>query len=362
MPTERAVLPPVPPLAVESTRGGILESRHTVAVAAADQPGRLVAWAGDPEQITFWRSAAKPFQAMPLVQDGAADAFGFGEPELALACASHSSEPQHVELARRMLAAIGCSERDLACGGHTPLGDAAAKRMIREGLTPTPVWSNCSGKHAGMLALARHHGWPTAGYEKREHPVQQRIIAETAGWTGVDPADMGLGIDGCTVVCFGLPLHAMARAYARLITATEPAAVRIRQAMMRHPELVAGAGRYCTHLMSAWPGGVLAKVGAEGVYSAALPDAGVGITLKVEDGDMVSAPIALHGVLEQLVARLLPERAGDSPLARVAAHGGRPIRHTRGEITGELRLSGDLRFAVPSPKESMSGTTSRGVS
>lgn len=363
MSTDRAsALPSAPPLAVESTRGGMVESRHTVSVAVGDPSGKLVAWAGDPEQVTFWRSAAKPFQAMPLVQDGAADAFGFGDEELALACASHSSEPQQVALAARMLEMIGCREADLACGPHAPLGDAVAKRVIREGLTPTPVWSNCSGKHAGMLALARHHGWPTAGYEQRDHPVQQRAIAEVARWTEVNPDEMTLGVDGCTVVCFGLPLHAMAAAYARLITSTDPAAIRIRQAMMGHPDLIAGAGRYCTHLMTAWPGGVLAKVGAEGVYSAALVEPGVGIALKVEDGDMVSAPIALHGVLEQLVTHLLPARAADSPLARLAAHGRRPIRNTRGEATGELRLTGVLRFAVPSSKESMSGSTSQGVS
>lgn len=327
---------------VESTRGDLVESVHQVSVAVSDDSGRLIASSGDPELVTFWRSAAKPFQAMPLVADGAADAFGLGSEELALACASHSSERLHLEIAERFLGRIGCEERELACGPHPPLGAAVADMVARSGMTLTPRWSNCSGKHAGMLALARHHGWPTDGYERLGHPVQERMIGEIERWTDVPRSAMGFGIDGCTAVCFGLPLSAMAASYARFATSIEPAAVRVRTAMLEHPRVVAGVGRFCTELGLAWPGGVLAKVGAEGVYSAALPLSGHGIALKIEDGDMRAAPPALLAVLTQLLRRLQP--SGADPLAPLASRAELPTRNTRGVVTGVLRAAGELRF------------------
>ncbi len=326
---------------VEATRGGIVESAHRVSLAVVDADGRLRAEAGDPGLVTFWRSAAKPFQAIPLVADGAADRFGLSGEEIALACASHSSEPIHLEVVDRLLARIGCREADLACGPHAPLGPAVAARVARDGTPLTPRWSNCSGKHAGMLSLARVHGWPIAGYERRGHPVQARIAAEVARWSGIPADQMVFGVDGCTTVCFAMPLTAMATAYARLATAEEPAARRVRDAMLEHPLLVAGTGRLCTELMRAWPGGVVAKIGAEGVYSAGLPDAALGLTLKIEGGDMRAAGVALIAALCQLVERL----GLDPAIAeRLAPLGTLPIRNTRGEPTGELRAAGRLRF------------------
>ncbi|HEX9164792.1 MAG TPA: asparaginase, partial [Gemmatimonadales bacterium] len=151
---------------VEVTRGGLVESIHRVSVAVADADGHLLASAGDPGLITYWRSAAKPFQAIPLVEDGVLERFGLGSEELALACASHSSEVVHLAVAERFLARIGCAEDDLACGPHPPLGSAVAREVADRRTPLTPRWSNCSGKHAGMLALARAHGWPTGGYEQ----------------------------------------------------------------------------------------------------------------------------------------------------------------------------------------------------
>lgn len=327
---------------IESTRGDLVESVNQVSVAVTDDTGRLIASSGDPELVTFWRSAAKPFQAMPLVSDGAVDAFGLGNEELALACASHSSERLHLEIAERFLGRIGCAERELACGPHPPLGAAVADMVARSGMTLTPRWSNCSGKHAGMLALARHHGWPTEGYERLGHPVQERMIGEIERWTGVPRKAMKFGVDGCTAVCFGLPLSAMAASYARFATSVEPAAVRIRTAMLEHPRVIAGVGRFCTELGLAWPGGVLAKVGAEGVYSAALPLTGHGIALKIEDGSMRAAPPALFAVLTQLLRRLDP--SGPDPLAPLASRAELPTRNTRGVVTGALRAAGELRF------------------
>ncbi|MDY7226821.1 asparaginase [Hyalangium rubrum] len=328
-------------LTIESTRSGYVESLHRVSVAVTDGEGRLVASAGAPELITFWRSAAKPFQALPLVAEGAADRFGFGTRELALACASHSSEPVHRELAEAMLRACGCEERHLACGTHPPLSPQMAAQVARGEAVLTPKWSNCSGKHAGMLALARHHGWPTEGYERLGHPVQERLLEEVCRWAAVARGELWLGVDGCTAVCFGLPLSAMATAYARLGTSEEPAARRLREAMWAHPELVAGTGRLCTELMTACRGEVLAKVGAEGVYSAALPALGLGVTLKVESGDGRCSPPALLWVLRQVLAR---SGARTLPEEGLAHHAEPVLRNTRGEVTGALRATGELRF------------------
>src|SRR5438128_1752579 len=277
---------------VELRRGGVVEPRHSVHVAVVDGEGRLAAHAGHPDFVTFWRSAAKPFQALPLVIDGAADRFGMTTAELALCCASHSSEPGQVNLVRELLQKIGCSERDLMCGPHTPLSEAVAKDYQTRGVRLTAVYSNCSGKHSGMLALARHHGWPTDGYARLDHPVQRRCLAEVSRWTGVPEREIGVAVDGCGVACFALPLRSMAGAYARLgrdagsgmrDASVPPAsriphpASRIIEAMLRHPDLLAGAGRPCTELMRAHPGRVAIKVGAEGGHGVLLTQEGLGV-------------------------------------------------------------------------------------
>lgn len=321
-------------LRIEALRGGITESVHRLSVAVVTAEGRLAAAAGDPDLVTFWRSAAKPFQAMPLVEDGVLDAFGLGSEELALACASHSSEALHLAIADRFLARIGATESDLACGTHVPLGLEVAREVEARGTTLTPRWSNCSGKHAGMLALARHHGWPTGGYERAGHPVQDRMLHSVTRWTSMPADRIGRGVDGCTTVCFALPLRAMALAWARLGVSDDPAAAAVRDAMLGHPDLVAGAGRFCTEVMQAWPGGLIAKVGAAGIYSATLPFEGLGIALKVEDGDFRVAPTALLAVLGQLVAR------DWSALARFEVL---PVTSTRGEQVGAIRAAGALR-------------------
>ena len=325
---------------VESTRGDLVESVHRVSAAVVDASGRLLAAAGDPSLVTFWRSAAKPFQAIPLLEDGAAQAFELGSEELALACASHSSERVHLDVASRFLSKIGASEDDLACGPHPPLGAAVAEMVVRTGHALTPRWSNCSGKHAAMVALARHRGWDARGYERAGHPVQERMVEEVERWTDVPRERMQFGVDGCTALCFGLPLTGMALSYARFAASAEPAAVALRQAMTAHPMLVAGTGRFCTEIMAAWPGGIIAKVGAEGVYSAALLEERIGISLKVEDGDMRSAPVALMGVLRALAA----SGPGAAALETLARREELPTRNTRGEITGVLRHTGALRF------------------
>jgi L-asparaginase II len=309
---------------VELRRGTVTESRHRVHVAVVDADRTLVAQAGDPQLVTFWRSAAKPFQAMPLVEDGAVDRFNLTAEDLALICASHSSEPGQVARARELLQKIGCSERDLLCGPHRPLSEPVAKDYETRGVRLTAVYSNCSGKHAGMLALAKHRVWPTEFYTRLEHPVQQRCLAEVSRWTGMPAEEIGVAVDGCGVACFAMPLVSMALAYARL---EGP----IRDAMLRHPELIAGEGRPCTEMMRAHPGRVITKVGAEGVYSAQLVREKLGVALKVEDGHSVAAALAMAAVLAELGLRPQP--------ASVAA---RPIQNSRGETVGEMRVNGGL--------------------
>jgi len=345
---------------VELRRGSVVESRHAVHVAVVDAEGRLVARAGNPDFVTFWRSAAKPFQALPLVTDGAADRFGLTTAELALCCASHSSEPGQVNLVRELLQKIGCGERDLTCGPHTPLSETVAKDYQTRGVRLTAVYSNCSGKHAGMLALACHHGWPTAGYALLDHPVQRRCLAEVSRWTLVPEREIGVAVDGCGVACFALPLRSMGLAYGRLgrdagggmRDATVPHASRIShpasrvphpasriphpasrivESMLRHPDLLAGEGRPCTEMMRAHPGRVITKVGAEGVYSALLTQERLGVALKIEDGHGPAAALAMAAVLRDLGLEPQPE----SLLATAT-------RNSRGEVVGELRVNGGL--------------------
>ncbi len=330
-------------LRIETTRGNLVESAHRVAVAVVDATGNLLAASGNPDLVTWWRSAAKPFQALPLIDDGAADGFQLSDEELALTCASHSSEPRHLDVVSAFMAKIGITDQQLSCGVHTPLSPVVAQAVSRGTLVPTARWSNCSGKHTGMLALAKHHGWPLEGYHAAGHPVQLRILEAVARWTGVPAPDVLLSIDGCTAVCFGLPLRAMALAYARWGASSAAAPSRLVAAMTAHPFLVAGTGRLCTDLMQAWPGQVVAKVGAEGIYSAALPTLGLGLALKVEDGDTRAASLALLEVLAQLLARVAPELA-DFSSPELARHGRQPIQNTRSTVTGELRAAGRLRF------------------
>lgn len=327
---------------VESTRGGGPESVQRVSAALVDGSGALVAQAGDPHFPTFLRSAAKPFQAIPAVADGAADRFGVTTRELALACASHNSEHRQVEIVRGLLERIGCTEDDLACGPHRSLAIDLGVRVAGErppdDIAPQgPLASNCSAKHTLMLALARFHEWPTAGYHQPDHPVQDRCRRELARWSDVAASDLVEGTDGCGVVSFCLPLRAMALAFARLGTSDEAAARAVREAMLAHPDLVAGQQRLCTAVMQAYPGDVVAKVGADGVYGVALPARGLGLALKVEDGGNRAAMVALVESLAQL--GLAPD-----PRAALARYAAFEVRNTRGEVVGAVRPRGGLAF------------------
>jgi L-asparaginase II len=336
-PSSPAPAPEQLSLDVVVTRGGLVESRHRVHAAVVRHDGVRLATARDPELVTWWRSCAKPFQAMGMLRDGTFDALGWGDRELALACGSHGSEPEHVELAASMLARVGLGEPDLACGPHEPLSARGAALLRDAGRQPGRLHSNCSGKHAAMLAWATHRGWPTAGYQDAAHPVQQAAWELVAEWSGVPTADIARSIDGCGVTVFALPLHAMALAYARLARAArhgDTAAERVVHAMTTCPELVGGTDRFDTLLMRATDGRVVAKIGAEGVHSVALLDEGIAVAVKVEDGAPRAQYPAVLACLQALGA--LPATVPPS-LSPFAWH---VVENTRQEPVGAIFVPG----------------------
>jgi L-asparaginase II len=296
----------VPPVAVLVRRGARVESQHRVAYAVADPDGRMVEAAGDIDREVFPRSAIKPLQALALVESGAAERFAVSERELAVACASHSGEPEHVALVRAWLARLALDPAALECGAHPPLHGPSAQRLAAAGRAPERVHNNCSGKHAGMLTLARHLDAPLAGYSRAEHPVQRliaEILRDMAGLAAL-PAP---AIDGCGVPTWPIPLGRLAGALARfacpaaLPAGRAEACARVQAAMLAHPQLVAGTDRACAEIMSA-ARDVLVKTGAEGVYAACLPRRRLGVVLKVEDGAGRAAPVALLALLRALGA------------------------------------------------------------
>lgn len=340
------------PLA-EVTRGPITESRHRGHVVAADGKGQVVAFLGTPDTVTYLRSSAKPFQAIPLVASGAADHFGFTEKEIALACASHSGEPIHTELALSMLRKIGLEPNALKCGTHDPFSAEVTRRLREQGEAPNVLQNNCSGKHAGMLALALYLGAPTATYDTADNPVQLAIQETIAKFSGLAIDDLVVGIDGCGVPVFGLSVGAMALMYARIVApsaefdvATRQTCRRIVKAMTDYPELIGGTtDRLDTEMMRAAKGRLISKVGAEGVYTVGvLPCAdwpsGLGLALKIEDGDDYRArPTVVIEALRQLGVL---DRESLDAVARFARF---PIKNRRDEIVGEVRPA----FALQRP-------------
>jgi L-asparaginase II len=321
-------------LDVVATRGDLTESRHRVHAAVVDATGTLRERAGDPELVTWWRSCAKPFQVMPLITSGGFDSIGWGDDELALACASHGGEPEHVALANAMLESIGLEEGDLACGPHDPLS-ARGLRIIRDsGARVTRLHNNCSGKHAAMLGMAYASGWPTFGYERPEHHVQRRIESVISEYGGVACSALGKAIDGCGVVVFSMPLRNMALAWARLGAAAsddDDVPKRILHAMATRPFLVGGTDRFDSIIIEETEGRVITKVGAEGVHSFVVPGSGVGGTVKVEDGGQRAQFVAVIRLLQEIGE--LPDQLPP----RIQEVASRPLRNSRGEAVGELR-------------------------
>jgi L-asparaginase II len=323
-------------LDVVATRGADIESRHRVHVAVVGPDDTLIAGARDPSLVSSWRSCAKPFQVLPLLESGGFDDLHWGDDQLALACASHGGEPEHVALAQRMLSDIGLEEGDLACGPHDPLSARGLKLLRESGARLTRLHNNCSGKHAAMLARAHTAGWHTYGYERREHPVQRCCLKAVAAWAGLDEGDVGQAIDGCGVVAFALPLEHMARAWSRLARAvrdSDELPSRVVHAMRTRPFLVGGTDRFDSVLVEETEGHVVAKIGAEGVHSVAVLEQGIGFAVKVDDGAQRAQFPAVIRVLQLLdvLASPLPPRLEEF------LH--RPVRNTRGEVVGEIRLA-----------------------
>jgi L-asparaginase II len=304
------------PVLVELTRGLRRESAHAGAVAVARANGELVATVGDVEQPIFPRSAIKPLQALPLLETGAADRYGFGTHELAIACASHSGTREHAATVANMLRLVGLDASALGCGTQEPLDSSTSRELVRAGLAPTPLNHNCSGKHAGMLATAAHLGEATEDYWLPDHPVQIRILNALEGITGGRLGNELRGIDGCSAPNWAVPLSALAGAFARFVTGKGLSPERWRacrqlaQACWAEPTLVAGPGRLDSLFLRALPGKVLIKSGAEGVHCGAFPALGLGFAIKIDDGakraaDLVAASLVRHVYSE--VAALGPQ-------------------------------------------------------
>ena len=325
------------PILVEVTRGNTVESRHRGIVAVAVAGGAVVAAWGDAERAVFPRSAVKPLQALPLIETGAARGFALGDAEIALACASHNGEPEHVAGVGAWLERVGLGAGDLECGAQAPIDKEAALALVRAGDAPSALTNNCSGKHAGFLTTARHLGEATAGYIEPVHAVQRRVTETLADMAGCDLATAPVGTDGCGIPAIAMPLAAVARAMARLAApdslAPERAAAarRVVAAMTAHPALVAGRGRYDTVAMQAGRGAFAVKTGAEGVHAAILPRLGLGCALKIEDGAARAAEVAMTALLRHLGA--LDGHAE----AELADYLERPLVNWSGKRVGVIR-------------------------
>jgi L-asparaginase II len=341
------------PVAIEVVRGSTVESRHRAIISAVDSGGHRLVSFGDTATVTYLRSAAKPFQALPLVASGAARHFQFERRELAVICGSHSGEPIHTETVSAILQKIGLSVEALACGLHPPFDPATANRVGETGITA--LHNNCSGKHAGMLALAQFRRQDVSTYLDPAHPVQQEILATIARYAGMKTEEIAIGIDGCGAPTFAVPVERMALMYARLVNpdaglreeAEREAAREIVQAMTEHPEMVGGTHRRLdTVLIAQAPQRWIAKVGAEGIFTLGVfpslryPD-GLGIAVKIEDGDDRRARnIVVVEVLDQL-GLLTPSLRDALSCYRHAR-----LTNHRGEVVGTIRPAFQLTMAL----------------
>lgn len=327
---------------VEVLRGDVVESVHRGCVAVVDADGGTALEIGDIERPVFPRSAVKAIQALPLVETGAADAYGFKDKELALACASHSGEAAHVELAGAMLATAGLDVDALECGAHWPSQQEATVKLARSGGSPTALHNNCSGKHSGFLCACCHSGLDYHGYVKADHDCQKMVCEALEGVTGARHGADNRGIDGCSIPTYAVPLKNIAHGFARMATGIglaperAKAARRLMEACMAEPFYVAGSGRADTKLMESAPGRIFVKIGAEGVFCAALPELGLGIALKCDDGAGRAAEVMVAAVLAKLLAN-------DAALAGQLTGFANPmLRNWNGIEVGRLRPSAIL--------------------
>ena len=333
----------------EVTRGGIVESTHDGVVMAVDVDGKVIASAGDPERVAFFRSSAKPFQAVPLIESGAADRFGFTPAELALCCASHHGSVRHQEQVRVMLGKLGLEESALQCGISLPW-ESEAQGMILSGALPrSPLQCDCSGKHTGMLATCLQCGYPIDGYLEPEHPVQREIKRIVAEVCRVPEESFVMGTDGCSVPTFGAPIRTFAQAYAALAAPDRvPAGAggahacalnRLREAMIAHPENVSGEGELVTTVMRVGEGAWVCKSGAEGLFCLGLPEAGIGLAIRIADGSFRAHQEVLISALQQL------DLISEAQVEAIQAADPPQLRNHNGRLVGEIRASFQLELA-----------------
>jgi len=315
---------------VEVCRGGEVESSHSIVAAVSDRTGKIQSW-GDPNRPTIARSAIKSVQALPLVITGAADALSISDQELALACASHSGEAQHVDAVNGWLNRIGLSEANLECGVDEPIGTEPLRQMISQGRQSGALLNCCSGKHAGFLSLCVHHGWDTPGYIKHDSPVQTMVTEAVSTLTGLDANSYSRGIDGCGIPTFALPIARLAYAMARMADPIDleaqwaAAATRVADAAQL-AFWVSGTGRPEVTISNAAIEPIVIKGGAEGVYMVALPDRGMGIALKAVDGTSRASTAAIETLLADM--GVLDGSVGAEPT---------PIFNKAGDQSGETR-------------------------
>lgn len=328
---------------VEVRRGGRVESQHRGVVVVADADGAVVFQVGDIDAPVFPRSAVKAFQALPLLETGAADRFGLTDGEIALACASHSGETAHAAGASAMLSKAGRDESSLECGCHWPLGADAAHALAAARERPSALHNNCSGKHAGFVCVACATGADTEGYIRPDHPVMREVTAALAGVTGASFSEANRATDGCSIPTFAVPLRSLAVGFARFGTGhgfgpvRAAAARRIRAAVAAHPFMVAGTGRFDTGLMEALGTRAFVKTGAEGVHCGALPELGFGFAVKCDDGASRAAEV----VTAALVRRFL--RPQDEPASILDRLANPILRNWNGIEVGMLCPAGALQ-------------------
>lgn len=330
------------PVTVEVTRGNRVESRHRGLIAVVDADGELVWSAGDEEAAVFPRSACKAIQALPLVESGAADAYGFTNRELALACSSHNGEDGHVETAAAMLARAGRDGETLECGAHWSFDQATLIHQARTLGKPTALHNNCSGKHAGFVCACCHQGIEPTGYVTYEHELQRQIRAAMEDVTGSLLGADNCGVDGCSIPTYAVPLKGLAQGFAKLATGTglaperAKAGRRLVEACMAEPWYVAGTKRACTRLMETAPGRIFVKTGAEGVFCAAIPELGLGIALKCEDGTTRAAEAMIGAVLARFF------REDEEVHALLTGFAKHSMRNWNGMHVGDVRVTDAL--------------------
>ncbi|KAF2821382.1 L-asparaginase II protein [Ophiobolus disseminans] len=344
-------------------RGGVVESKYRIHAAVVDSQGNLQYAVGNPSRMTLARSATKPFQTLAILQTGAAERFSYDDADVALMCASHSSEPRHIARSQEMLKKAALREEDMACGGHVPLSAVVNRAWIKKDFTPTAICNNCSGKHVGMMAGALCMDSTVEDYYKPGHPMQQRVMRAVEEISGLRQHEVHWTIDGCNLPTPAMPLCDLALMYAKLAEACDDEAAddnqvhlaRVHQSMSSYPEMVGGEGRFCTTLMQAYGGMLVGKLGADGCYGIAVRASdearAVGIAVKVEDGNIEILYAAVMEILDKL-------NFGTKEMRMALDHFHHlKIVNTAGVVTGGVTHHFKLRKVQPPVEEEKNAHT-----